>query len=132
MAVVHFVEIGEERLGRIMVRAARRGAMELPKILKPRRLVDDLPVLRVAAFPFAVVHYSGTRTDCVHQLRCSRVGIAMARRMKNIEGADQVARADQLALLVPGQITEVEKPKIAILYDDPDGFKVSPAWDADP
>jgi hypothetical protein len=33
MTVVHFVEIGEERLGRIMVRAARRGAMELLKIL---------------------------------------------------------------------------------------------------
>jgi len=124
MAVVHFVEIGEERLGRITVRAARRGAMELPKIMKSRRFVDDLPVLRVTAFPFTVVHYRGTRTDCMHQLRCSRMGIAMACRMKDSEGADQVARAGQFILLVPGQITEVEKPKIAVLYDDPDGFKV--------
>src|SRR5579862_4250446 len=47
VAMIDLINIGEELLGRIMVRAARRRAMDLPEVQKPRRLVDDLPVLGV-------------------------------------------------------------------------------------
>src|SRR5271167_4087762 len=98
--------------------------MELPEVLEPGRFMDDLPVFRIATFPLAVVHHSHPRPDGMHQLRRSRMIVAMARRVKHIESAYQIVGADQLVLLVPGQVAEIEKPEVAVSDDDPDGFKV--------
>jgi hypothetical protein len=111
--MVDLIEVREELLGRVMVRAARGRAMDL-EVLEPGRLVDDLPVLGVAALSLAVVHHSDTRTDGVNQLRRSGVGIAVTRGVKNVEGPNQIVGADQLVLLVPGEIAKVEKPEAAV------------------
>ena len=45
VAVVDFVEIGEELLGRVVFRATRRRAMQLPEIFQAGGFMNDLPVL---------------------------------------------------------------------------------------
>ena len=45
VAVVDFVEIGEELLRRVVLRAARRRPMQLPEIFQSGRFMNDLPVL---------------------------------------------------------------------------------------
>src|ERR1700694_5569608 len=107
-----------------MVGAARGRAMNLPEVLEAGRLVDDLPVLGIASLSLAVVHQGDTRADGVNQLRRSGVGIAMARGVKNIEGPDQIVGADQLVLLVPGEIAKVEKPEAAVSDEERGGFEV--------
>src|SRR5713226_5112140 len=122
--MVDLIDVREELLRRVMLRAAGGRAMDLPEVLEAGGLVDDLPVLGVAALSLAVVHQGDTRADGVNQLRRSGVGIAMTRGVKNVEGSDQIVRADQLVLLVPGEIAKVEKPEAAVTDEESDGFKV--------
>src|SRR5712691_7518721 len=107
-----------------MVGAAGGRAMDLPEVLEAGGLVDDLPVLGVAALSLAIVHQGDTRADGVNQLRRSGVGIAVARGVKNVEGPNQIIGADQLVLLVPGEIAKVEKAEAAVADEESDGFEV--------
>ncbi len=45
VAVVGFAEICQELLGRVVVRAARRRAMQLPEVLEAGSFMNGLPVL---------------------------------------------------------------------------------------
>lgn len=45
VAVIDFVEIGEELLGRVVLRAACGRPMQLPEIFQARSFMNDLPVL---------------------------------------------------------------------------------------
>jgi hypothetical protein len=41
VAVIHLVDVRQELLRRVMVRTARRRAMQLPEVIEPRRGVDE-------------------------------------------------------------------------------------------
>src|SRR5713226_8107785 len=110
--MVDLIDVREELLRRVVLRAARGRAVDLPEVLEPGRLVDDLPVLGVAALSLAVVHHRDTRADGVNQLRRSSMGIAVTRRVKNVEGPDQIVGTDQLVLLIPREIAQVEEPEV--------------------
>ena len=95
VAVVDFVEICEELLGRVVLRAARCRPMQLPEIFQAGSFMNDLPVLGRTAFPLAIVHQGNSCTNRMHHLRRSRMGIAMTRRVKYGEGANQIVRTGQ-------------------------------------
>ena len=124
MAVIRLIEIRQEGFRRIVIRTARRRAVDLPEILEPRRIVDDLPVGGIAALPLAVVHDRDARTDRMHQLRRSRVRIAVARRVKYVEETQQIIGARQIVLLIPGKVAEIEQTKTAIADHQPDRFEI--------
>ena len=124
MAMVGFVQIGEELFRRVVVRASRRRAMDLPEILKAGRLVNGLPVLRRAAFSLAVVHHGDARADRMHELRRARMWISVTRGVKHGECADQIIRTSERMLLIPGQIAKIDEPEAAVPDDDPNRFKI--------
>src|SRR6266550_5234311 len=114
MAVVGLVDVGQELLWGVVLRAARRRAMYLPEILEPGRLVNGLPVFGRTTLSLSIVHQGYSRTDRVHQLRRPRMRIAMARRVKYGEVADQIIRAHQGVLLIPRQVAKIKEPEASI------------------
>jgi len=124
VAVVDFVEVGEELLGRVVFRAARRRAMQLPEIFQAGSFMNDLPVLGRPAFSLAIVHQGDPRTDRVHHLWRSRMGIAVTRRVKYGERADQIVRTGQGVLLIPRQVAKIEEPEAAVSDNKSNRFKV--------
>ena len=62
--------------------------------------------------------------DRMHQLRRSRMGIAVARGVKYGESSNQIIRARQGVLLVPRQVTQIEQPETAVADHESNGFKI--------
>ena len=124
VAVVDFVEIGEESLGRVVFRADRSRPMQLPEIFQARSFMNNLPVLGRTAFSLAIVHQGDPRTDGMHHLRRSRMGIAVASGVKYRERADQIVRTSQGVLLIPRQVSKIEKPEGTVSDDKSNRFKV--------
>jgi hypothetical protein len=96
--------------------------MDLPEVLEAGACGRSQ--IGVAALSLAIVHQGDSRADGMNQLRRSGVGIAMARGVKDVEGPDQIVGADQLVLLVPGEIAEVEQPEAAVADEESDGFEI--------
>src|SRR6266853_2208842 len=98
--------------------------MQLPEVFEAGSFMNSLPVLGRTTFSLAIVHQGDSRTDRVHQLRRTRMGIAVARGVKYGEGADQIVLTGQGVLLIPRQVAEIEEPKAAVSHNEPNRFKV--------
>jgi len=122
--MVGFVEICQKLFRRIMFRAARSRAVQLPEILEAGRFMNGLPVLGRAAFSLTIIHQRDPRMNSVHQLRRPRMRIAVARGVKHGESADQIIGTRQRVLLIPRQVAKIEEPKAAVSDDESNRFKI--------
>src|ERR1700730_15136596 len=98
--------------------------MQLPEILEAGGFMNGLPVLGRTSLSLAIIHQGDPRANGVHQLRRARMGMAVARRMKYSESADQIVGTCQGVLLIPRQVAKVEKSEAAVSDDEPNRFKI--------
>src|ERR1700676_700761 len=99
--------------------------MQLPEILEAGGFMNSLPVLGRTALSLAIIHQGDPRANGVHQLRRTRMGIAVARRMKYGESADQIVGTCQGVLLIPRQVAKVEKSELPFRMTSPIHSKFS-------
>jgi len=98
--------------------------MALPDILKARGFAEDFEYGRRAAFTRTVVHDGDGRGDGPDELR--RVGAveAVVRGLVEVDVADQVVGADELLLVVPGEVAHVDEAELAVLENEADALVV--------
>ena len=104
--------------------SAQERKVKLPQILEPRRRMQHLHHLRLAALASAVIHDGDTRMKRVHQhLRIRRV-LSVVQTQQHIDGAKPVIGTHQLEFLVLGQISQMHRAKFPERNVDPDRLRV--------
>ena len=98
--------------------------MELPQILQPGSVMNDLPSSRTGAFSRTVVDDGNLGMEIPNQ----RLGIGkirpVMRHQKKIHFAQQIVRAGQFKLFLLRQITQIQKTEPSICNQDADRSRV--------
>ena len=94
------------------------GVVELPEVFETGCVVDGLPGGCGAAFGAAVVHDGEARGEAIDEGGAVAVVPAVVGDDVDVGVAEQVAWAHQLALLIPGEVAEVDEGGFGEADDD--------------
>ncbi len=120
-AIAAALEIGDQRVGAVVRGVGALGGVEHVEIFEAGAVMHGLPRLGAAGLVRAVVHDGHARMDSIDEgARVGQIHAVMIHEIE-IDGADEIVRADQRNFFGLGEVAEIEKAELAEADQDAGG-----------